>query len=321
MSGNTPETPIPAPQQQAPAESSAPARLRIDLLNLDGDTQVRAAINEAVVQEYAERIQAGDKFPAVVVFFDGQHHWLGDGFHRVFAHQSAGQEDIEADIRPGSRADAVWFACSANRTHGLRRSNADKRRAATMALASPQAQGMSDRQLAEHCGVGHVFVGMVRKELAGVHGEHLEGGIRTGRDGKQYALNSGKRAAAGRASAQKRVAQKAQNGDTTMPLPGSQNAPDQIEIAQAPQPPPGPPEPPSSAPLPLALSLFGPPPLGETATPCSRRRRKMPLRRVLAAFLMLSPEERRAFRRQEKWHREKARAQSQQEPGDDDHGA
>jgi hypothetical protein len=217
-----------------------PISLRIALLRLDGDTQPRETINYSVVEEYAERIQAGDKFPPVVAFFDGEHYWLGDGFHRVYAHQSVGLEDVEAGIRPGSRADAVWFACSANRAHGLRRGNADKRRAVTMALASPQAQGMSDRQLAEHCGVGHVFVGMVRKELAGVHGEHVEGGVRTGRDGKQYALNSGKRAAAGRASAQKRVAQKAQNGDTIMTLPGSQNAPDQIEMAQAPQPQSGP---------------------------------------------------------------------------------
>jgi hypothetical protein len=305
-----------------------PTSLRIALLCLDGDTQPRETIDEAVVKEYAERIQAGDKFPPVVVFFDGEHHWLGDGFHRALAHQSAGLEDIEADIRPGSRADAVWFACSANRAHGLRRSNADKRRAVTMALASPQAQEMSDRQLAEHCGVGHVFVGMVRRELAGVHGEHLEGEIRTGRDGKQYALNSGQRAAAGRASAQKRVAQKAQDGDTSMPLPGSQNAPDQIEIAQAPQPQSGPPTPPSSMPPrsappppPLVLSLFGPDSPGEAATPCARRRRKMPLRRVLAAFLMLSPEERRAFRRQEKSHLKKVRAQSEQEQRGHDHDA
>ena len=303
-----------------------PTYLRIALLRLDGDTQPRETINEAVVKEYAERIQAGDKFPAVVVFFDGEHYWLGDGFHRTLAHQSAGLEDVEADIRPGSRADAVWFACSANRAHGLRRSNDDKRRAVTMALASPQAQGMSDRQLAEHCGVGHVFVGMVRRELAGVHGEHLEAGVRIGRDGKQYGLNSGKRAAAGRASAQTRVTQKAQKGDTAMPLPGSQNAPDQIEIAQVPQPQPGPPALPSSAPPrsapppPLVLSLFGPDPPGATAMH-ARHRRKMPLRRVLAAFLMLSPEERRAFRRQEKLHLKKARAQSEQEQRGHDHDA
>src|SRR5690349_18079139 len=110
-----------------------PTSLRIALLRLDGDTQPRETTDYSIVEEYGERIQAGDKFPPVVVFFDGEHHWLGDGFHRVFAHQSAGLEDIEADIRPGSRADAVWFACSANRAHGLRRSNADKRRAVTMA--------------------------------------------------------------------------------------------------------------------------------------------------------------------------------------------
>jgi hypothetical protein len=74
-----------------------PAFLRIALLRLDGDTQPRLTINCSVVEEYAERLQAGDRFPLVIVFFDGEHHWLGDGFHRVFAHQSAGLEYVEAD--------------------------------------------------------------------------------------------------------------------------------------------------------------------------------------------------------------------------------
>ena len=188
MSGSTLEMPIPAPQQRAPAESTAlPQRLRVELLHLDEGTQARAAINEAVIQEYSEAMQAGAIFPPVVAFFDGQVYWLADGFHRLRAAIACGRDEFDVDLRQGTREDAVWFACSANRAHGLRRSNADKRRAVTMALASPKAQGMSDRQLAEHCGVGHVFIGMVRRELAGVHGEHLAAAeVRTGRDGKQY---------------------------------------------------------------------------------------------------------------------------------------
>lgn len=273
-----------------------PTSLRIALLCLDGDTQPRETIDEAVVKEYAERIQAGDKFPPVVVFFDGEHHWIADGFHRALAHQSAGLEDVAADIRPGTREDAIWFACSANRAHGLLRSSADKRRAVTMALASPQAQALSDRAIAEHCGVSNTFVGEVRRAL---QLSSVDSCPRRGKDGKVRATSAAKRSEAAKARVERRQ---------------------ESVVALPPAPPSS--APPQAAPLPpLVLSLFGPDPPGEAAAPCARRRRKMPLRRVLAAFLMLSPEERRAFRRQEKLHLKKARAQSQQEPGDHDHGA
>ena len=31
-------------------------------------------------------MRAGDQFPPIDVFFDGQNYWLVDGFHRLQAH-------------------------------------------------------------------------------------------------------------------------------------------------------------------------------------------------------------------------------------------
>ena len=64
-----------------------------------------------------------------------------------------------------------------NRDHALKRSNADKRRCVEIALR--EFGGMSDRAIAEMCGVSDRFVGNIRPEPT-ANGSQL----RTGQDGK-----------------------------------------------------------------------------------------------------------------------------------------
>lgn len=109
--------------------------LQIKHIRLDGGTQTRSATNQTAVEDYAEAMKAGDAFPPVVVFHDGKAHWLADGFHRVQGAILAGEEEISADIRPGTQRDARLFAVGANQTHGLRRSNEDKRRAVLASIS------------------------------------------------------------------------------------------------------------------------------------------------------------------------------------------
>lgn len=61
---------------------------------------------------------------------------------------------------PGGRIDALKAALSANAAHGIRRGNADKRRAVEIALR--EFPKLSSRMIAELCGVGHQLVGQVR---------------------------------------------------------------------------------------------------------------------------------------------------------------
>jgi hypothetical protein len=66
--------------------------------------------------------------------------WLADGFQRCAAAADLRVEGIEppADILEGSRKDALVFAAGADAGHGLRRTQADRRRAIAMLLeASP----------------------------------------------------------------------------------------------------------------------------------------------------------------------------------------
>lgn len=131
-------------------------------LSIDGGTQTRAALNEAVVTEYADALREGVKLPAVTVFFDGSAHWLADGFHRYFAHKNARKASINVDIREGSKRDAVLYSVGANSTHGLRRTNEDKRRAVKTMLDDAEWSQWPDREIARQCGVGHPLVAALR---------------------------------------------------------------------------------------------------------------------------------------------------------------
>jgi uncharacterized ParB-like nuclease family protein len=139
-----------------------PKSIKLDDITITG-TQARAATNTDTVAEYAERMQAGDKFPPAVVFHDGVTYFMADGFHRYFACQACGFKDILADVRKGTFIDALKFALGANRTNGLQRTNADKRRAVEIALKN--FYDLSDNALAELCFVSQPFVSSLRYQV------------------------------------------------------------------------------------------------------------------------------------------------------------
>jgi hypothetical protein len=170
----------PGLDQSEPAGGNSEVRLmRISEIRLEADLQIRAEIDQQTVADYAERWKDGDMFPPAIVFFDSKHFLLVDGFHRVAAAKQAGLDFIAVEIRKGSRREALAAALGANIQHGLRRSNADKRRATTIALK--EFADLSDRAIAEMCGVEHHLVGEVRRQL----GDSPSPAPRIGRDGKR----------------------------------------------------------------------------------------------------------------------------------------
>lgn len=150
----------------------------------DGGTQQRKRISFKLIDEFADDMREGrwhwEQHPLPVVFYDGQNYWLGDGFKRCYAAEKAGLDQIPVELRQGTLQDAIWFSASANREHGQRRSNEDKRQAAITALRHPTARTMSDREIADHVGVSHEFVSRIVAELQ-QGGEMAERGQRNGR--------------------------------------------------------------------------------------------------------------------------------------------
>jgi len=153
-------------------------KLHIKTIRIDGGTQSRVSIDNELVQEYAQSIDDGAEFPPVVVFNDGVDNWLADGFHRFHAHGMASRTSILADVRAGSKDDALWYSVSdeCNGAHGQRLSNADKRKKVLTALEHPKSSNLSDNAIAKHVGVSHTFVQTMRSSLATVASEELENG-------------------------------------------------------------------------------------------------------------------------------------------------
>jgi modification methylase len=163
--------------------------LPISQLDLSGATQPRAGLRQDVIDDYAADMRRGDRFPPVVVFYDGERYWLADGFHRTHATRQAGRERIEADIRQGTRADAQWYSYSVNGSHGARRTSEDKGRQVRGALLHPNGAALSDRQIAAHVGVDHKTVARSRAQLE-VTGEIPQSATRTGADGRTIKVTS-----------------------------------------------------------------------------------------------------------------------------------
>jgi hypothetical protein len=142
-----------------------PKPVKVADIILDPECQPRVSIDTAIVEEYAERLQHGAIFENIEVYQDGKKFWCADGFHRVMAYKAAERGSIPANVHQGGKREAILHAVGANATHGLRRSNDDKRRAVEMLLRDAEWQAWSNRQIADQCGVHHKTVGNVRLYL------------------------------------------------------------------------------------------------------------------------------------------------------------
>lgn len=172
-------------------EGDAASRfLSLDAIRTDGGTQSRAGLNAATVQDYAEAMQAGKRFPALTVFYDGSAYHLADGFHRYEAARRAGIDLFECDVRQGTQRDAILHSVGANGNHGLPRTAEDKRRAVSKLLFDPEWTQWSNRQIAEQCDVSPGLVDKLRLDLrdqlptVGSERKYL-------RDGQELAMQTG----------------------------------------------------------------------------------------------------------------------------------
>ena len=144
------------------------AEIAISAITVDTVAQIRAnGTDPQVVGDYAEAMEQGATFPPVVLFHDGAAYFAGDGFHRIAAADTIGRAAVLADVRQGTRRDAILFAVGANADHGLRRSQADRRNAVLTLLRDPEWSRLSDRKIAEMARVDHKTVAKIRRELTG----------------------------------------------------------------------------------------------------------------------------------------------------------
>lgn len=214
------------PSKNPQSQSSGPSIQPVEIAKIrrDGGTQPRAQLYDEVVAEYAEDMKQGAEFPPVTIFFDGEEYWLADGFHRVSAKEAIGKKEVISEVHSGTQRDAVLYAAGANATHGLRRTNADKRRAVERLLRDFEWRRWSDSAIAKQCGVSHTLAWKMRSELGFIDSESPSGVriginkrlINTSKIGKSLQeTNDDKKAK--RQRAKKQASQKAQKSLTDQP--------------------------------------------------------------------------------------------------------
>ncbi len=133
----------------------------------DPGAQMRVEMKPDVVRDYADDMATGATFPPVVVYHDGTGYWLGDGFHRVEAARKIERETIDAEVLEGDARQAILHGIGSNASHGLRRTQADKRRAIERLLRDEEWSKWSNRKIARAAKVDHKTVDKVRREVLG----------------------------------------------------------------------------------------------------------------------------------------------------------
>jgi hypothetical protein len=134
-------------------------------IRIDGNTQRRMGTNNDAIERYAELMTDGVQFPPIIIFNDGKNYWLADGFHRYHAASKNKAATIAADVRTGTLRDASFYALGANKEHGIPLSQKERRDNVKIMLDDFEWSDMTDRAIGEVCGVSHVTVWRIRKEL------------------------------------------------------------------------------------------------------------------------------------------------------------
>lgn len=141
-------------------------RFPVSTITVDEGIQQRAlGVDQKLVADYSTDIADWIDVAPVIVYSDGETHWLADGFHRIAAAVRAGLVDVPASVYDGDRRKAILYAVRANQQHGLRRNNADKRRAVETLLRDPEWSIDTDNRIAAMAGVSQPFVSKMRAQL------------------------------------------------------------------------------------------------------------------------------------------------------------
>ena len=165
-------------------------KIQIESIRTDAGTQAREGIHGETVQDYATRMEEGDEFPPVIVFHDGADYFLSDGFHRVMAAKRIGYLEIMAEVRKGTREDALWFALAANKRNGQRMRRVDVRHAVEVALQTWPER--TCKTVGEQVGCSETYVQKLQGQLT-TSGELTLPTPRMGKDGRERPTSYQKR--------------------------------------------------------------------------------------------------------------------------------
>lgn len=135
------------------------------------DTEMRAAINQTKVRQYAMEIKDGANFPLPVAFIDPKDEIVrvGDGFHRILAYEENGVDKISVDLKRGSRRDAFLYGIESNRKQkGMPFSTGDLEKCILTLLKDEETRKWQQNKIAETVGCSQGYVSTVAKKFKDV---------------------------------------------------------------------------------------------------------------------------------------------------------
>lgn len=128
-------------------------KVRIADLVVDPTIQIRRGNHEQTIQRYMESF---DQLPPVDVFDTPDGQLLADGFHRVASAERLGLTEIEADVRKGTRTEALEWAVVSN-TKNADPLSPDERDTGIRRLKQIHP-GWSNREIAKAMSVSEVTI-------------------------------------------------------------------------------------------------------------------------------------------------------------------
>lgn len=135
----------------------------IDTIRKSG-TQSRKRLDEKTVRDIRDGIRDSSQVEPIVLFFDGADHWIADGHHRVEAHIKEGRVVIQAEVRHGSKDEALRYNVqSSAEALQTRWTNDDKRNAVTMLLQSYGCEEVSRARAEEIAAMAKCHTALVYK--------------------------------------------------------------------------------------------------------------------------------------------------------------
>jgi ParB-like chromosome segregation protein Spo0J len=129
-------------------------RLPVSDVRVDPHIQLRSGpLDMERVEDMAVFVQQGGTLPPITVV--GEDNLLADGHHRLYMHKRAGIEEIEANRKPGGKAEAVAYAIAGNseKTH-LPLTRAERNKGVRWLLEA----GWTQRQVGEATGIHQTTV-------------------------------------------------------------------------------------------------------------------------------------------------------------------
>ena len=150
-----------------PAGENAKKLVPISKIVLDPSIQVRVQIDPKEVKAQEALIQEHGSVDGIVLYYQNDPLTdpllLSDGFHRLEAYRNLGHTEVRAILRKGDKSDALKYAIVNNCHHGARMTNADKRRAAELAVVDEKIGELEDKVIARMIGISVSLVAEVRR--------------------------------------------------------------------------------------------------------------------------------------------------------------